>query len=221
MIHVAGTRMIAQGTDGLLQGGLTEGVMSGVPMACFVPLHLSALDQHPAVLPWIQDWMMQPGLSPLTPEEWFYTGHGLALGVSDKRGIWALNPSTLWAPPLSVVDVAINELMLARHKCHHINHIFVAPRLHTYTWRKKVHKVCDLVFEAPTGARSFWPAKVHEPLIIRLTRRFASVSPWQLRQSNSILALGRELQGMWTVEDGAEPPVLCQLSRLLEWLEAL
>jgi hypothetical protein len=44
VIHIAGTRMIWQGTDGLSRGSLTEGVMSGMQMLDFVPLHLSALD---------------------------------------------------------------------------------------------------------------------------------------------------------------------------------
>ena len=55
VIHVAGTRMISQGTDGLLRGCLIEGVMAGTPMLDFKPLHLSALDRQPTLLQWIRD----------------------------------------------------------------------------------------------------------------------------------------------------------------------
>jgi len=53
VIHIAGTRMMTQGTDGLSRGNLTEGVMSGTPVLQFIPLHLSALVRQPALLPWI------------------------------------------------------------------------------------------------------------------------------------------------------------------------
>jgi len=43
LIHVAGTRMTAQGTDGLSRGSLSEGIMRGSSMLSFVPLHLSPL----------------------------------------------------------------------------------------------------------------------------------------------------------------------------------
>ena len=44
-IHVAGTRMITQGSDGLSRGNLSEGVMRGEEMTSFIPLHLSALER--------------------------------------------------------------------------------------------------------------------------------------------------------------------------------
>jgi len=39
LVHVAGTRMIAQGADGLSRGDQNAGVMSGVDMLEYVPLH--------------------------------------------------------------------------------------------------------------------------------------------------------------------------------------
>jgi len=76
LVHVAGSRMIAQGTDGISRGCLSEGVMSGATMLSFVPLHLSALDRHPDMLPWIRSWSGQPKLCPLTPEDWYLRGQG-------------------------------------------------------------------------------------------------------------------------------------------------
>ena len=38
VVHVAGTQMIAQGTDGLSRGNLLEGVMKGEDFLSFVPL---------------------------------------------------------------------------------------------------------------------------------------------------------------------------------------
>jgi len=64
VIHVAGTRMISQGTDGLSRGCLIEGVMTGTPMLDFIPLHLSALDRQPTLLHWIRDWTQCRTLTP-------------------------------------------------------------------------------------------------------------------------------------------------------------
>jgi hypothetical protein len=49
LVHIPGTRMIAQGTDGLSRGDTSEGVMSGRSILEFVPLHLSALSRQPVL----------------------------------------------------------------------------------------------------------------------------------------------------------------------------
>eukprot|EP00978_Attheya_sp_CCMP212_P029663 scaffold106064_cov25-Attheya_sp.AAC.1 len=47
VIHVSGKRMIEQGTDGLSRGGHSQGVMRGMPMTAYVPLHLNAFERDP------------------------------------------------------------------------------------------------------------------------------------------------------------------------------
>ena len=47
IIHVAGTRMIDQGTDGCSRGFLMEGVMAGTDMLYFVDLGKTAIQRHP------------------------------------------------------------------------------------------------------------------------------------------------------------------------------
>jgi hypothetical protein len=56
VFRIAGTRMIAQGTDGVSRGFLGQGVMDGEAMSAFVPIHLSALERLPQNLaPWIRE----------------------------------------------------------------------------------------------------------------------------------------------------------------------
>jgi hypothetical protein len=57
MVHVPGSRMIQQGTDGLSRGDLTEGVMAGQSMLEHVPVRLTAFGRQPAVQDWIASWM--------------------------------------------------------------------------------------------------------------------------------------------------------------------
>jgi hypothetical protein len=186
VIHIAGTRMILQGTDGLSRGNLSEGVMAGIPMLQFVPLHLSALDRHPELLSWIQDWVPYPALQALQPAEWYDKGHGIQGGHYDSRGLWIPTPIKdswlLWCPPPAAADVTIDELMFLCHKHTHLNHIFIVPRLATHLWRKKLYKTCDIVLTLLPGSRPFWSASAHEPLLIWLTLHFLSCSPGQLRQ---------------------------------------
>jgi hypothetical protein len=53
LIWVAGTRMIAQGTDGASRGDLSNGVMSGKDMLDFVPLDLGVQDRAPDLVAWL------------------------------------------------------------------------------------------------------------------------------------------------------------------------
>ncbi len=57
MVHVAGTRMIAQGMDGLLRGSFQEGVPAGHDMLAFVDLMQTAWQRYPPILDFVQDWL--------------------------------------------------------------------------------------------------------------------------------------------------------------------
>ena len=78
VFHVAGTRMIAQDTDGVSREHLVgEGIMSGKPMADFIPIHLSAApDRFPDLIPWIISWTT-PDVVLLSPRDWFDVGHDI------------------------------------------------------------------------------------------------------------------------------------------------
>ena len=41
LVHVAGMRMIVQGSDGLSRGNISKGVMKGTAMDDFIPLNES------------------------------------------------------------------------------------------------------------------------------------------------------------------------------------
>jgi hypothetical protein len=213
LVHVPGTRMIAQGTDGLSRGDTTEGVMAGRSMLDFVPLHLSAFRQ-PGVASWMQSWIPSSSIHFLHPEEWYDIGHGMDGGARDQFGTWVPHESSLewqvWSPPPAIAEVALDELEESRHKRKHINHIWVAPWLMTYTWRKRLLKICDLVFSIPPGARPFWPLSEHEPLIVGLTLRFSSSSPWQTKFTAGVLDVERQLSKVWSIADEHERALLCE-----------
>ena len=147
----------------------------------------------------------------LTPEEWFERGHGLVGGSKNTDNIWIPNYTKeflLWIPPPAAADVAIKLLAHSRHFNPYTSHVFVCPRLMTYTWRKMLLKTADSVFYVSPGCRSFWSCDMHETLTVGILVPFLLKNPWQLRRSQKILELERELRGVWKRKDRDERIVL-------------
>lgn len=154
IIHVAGTRMISQGSDGLSRGNMLEGVMKGDKMLSFVPLHKSAIDVQPNLELWIRSWLpFGDKAIMLKPEDWFERGHDIAGYAPNEDGISmpvTKKGTYIWAPPPAAADVAIQELRKARHKRQKSLHVFVCPRLMKPLWFKQVFKAADMIFDLAT-----------------------------------------------------------------------
>jgi hypothetical protein len=198
LLHIAGTRMVSQGTDAISRGTLPPTLIDTPDWASLVPLHLTAYARCLDLLPWLQSLIPCAGITPLAPEEWYTRGHGWSHG--------SLNADNIWSP----VNSADSWLLWCGR-----------PRLCTHLWRKKLFKVSDIVLEIPVGARPFWPHSMHEPLLVGLTLRFTSVPPWQLRLSPGLLALGRQLRYLWSDASGDERSLLQHLCLLPDTLECL
>jgi hypothetical protein len=134
VVHVARTRMIAQGMDGLSWGIFLEGVMRGEDMLSFVDLSRTAIKRHPKVLDFVKSWV-SPVLGEskvLSPEEWFQEGHGIIGGKKDPSGTWILchvknGRIYIWTPPPVIADVTLEECAKAIHKRTDAYHIFLIP----------------------------------------------------------------------------------------------
>ena len=73
VVHMAGTRMIKQGTDGLLRGSLLEGVMAGKDMIAYVDLSRTAFQRHPPIMDFVKSWVTPTfkQVHVLSAQEWF------------------------------------------------------------------------------------------------------------------------------------------------------
>ena len=225
VIHVSGTRMIAQGTDGCSRGVLMEGVMAGQGMLSFVDLDKSACERSSSLLPWIRSWCGYPNMEPLTPAEWFVEGHGIIGGDRDKRGVWIPNHEEggnmhLWAPAPAIADAMLEELLKARHKRTDTWHIVVIPRLMAPKWRRLFHKVVDLHFAVDPG-NAFWPSDMFEPLFVGIVFPFIRHRPWQLKRAPLMVGMGRDLRQMCKEGDFAPGCLLRKLLRLPRRLDRL
>jgi len=182
VIHVAGTKMQAQGTNELSRGSLSSGVLQGRNMLSYIPLHRSSLERSPTLQPWISTWFQSgSAVTFLDPLGLFTTGH--------QAG------SYVWAPPPGAAEVALEQLAAAIHKRSYNLHLVVIPRLMTASWRKLLGKICDFIFTVPIGV-SFWPESNHEPLLLGLYFPLLPFSPWQLRFTNLLDGLAQQLSSL-------------------------
>jgi hypothetical protein len=67
VVHVSGKRMIAQGTDGLSRADHSQGVMQGLGMIDFMPLHQDPFNREPRLLKWMEELMAGLDAEFLTP----------------------------------------------------------------------------------------------------------------------------------------------------------
>ncbi len=224
LIHVSGTRMIEQGSDGLSRGNFTEGSMKGKSIFEFIPLARSALDRSPSLKRWVQDWTGETDLEFLDPIDWFERGHDLVEG-GDKNveGHWIPKTKSgkfVWTPPPAAADVAVEELRKARHKRQDSHHIFMVPRLMKPHWHKQLCKVSDIVLTLPPGHHA-WEANMHEPLTIGICLPYLQHRPWELRRSRKLLDLGRHLHGVWKEDFTSERHLLRELWSLPRKLDRM
>ena len=202
-IHVSGTRMIAQGTDGLSRGDLNEGVMKGDQLSSFIPLHLSALARQPDLRAWILSFVIPSNpreeIIFLDYEGWFERAHDIVGGEKNGDGVWMPRYTTstyVWTPPPAATQIAVEQLRRARLKREASTHVVVVPRLMSPEWRKQLFKVADLCIELPFD-KIWTKAEQHEPLTLAVVFPFLSHSPWQLKRTPAFLALGNVLRSLW------------------------
>ena len=218
LVHVAGSRMIAQGTDGLSRGMMCEGVMAGRDMLDYIDIARTASSRHPAIREYIRDWTGIAGLSPLQEEEWFDVGHGILGGVRDSHGIWlpthAPNGRVYWwDPPPVIASVALEEALKARHKRTDATHIFSIPRLCSPTWTRLFYKLSDFMFKLSPGS-PHWPLALHEPLFIGISLPFVRHYPWTLRGTPLLVELDGRMREVLRTGEGDERDLLRELLRI-------
>jgi hypothetical protein len=192
--------MIAQGTDGLSRGNLTAGVMAGKAMTSFIPIHVNALERSAGLKPWLSTWLGSEAEF-LDPIDWSTRGHDIVKGSFESNIDGVKLPvvkagSFVWCPPPCLAEIAVEELRKARHKRTVSRHLFVVPRLMQPTYFKQLLKAADLVISLPVGHPA-WPEEMYEPLTLAFVFPFLQYRPWQLKGSEGLLSVGRQLLSMW------------------------
>ena len=202
-VHVAGTRMIRQGTDGLSRGDLVEGVMRGESMLSFIPLHKSCIDRSPALKIQLEECLKGLGneVELLEPEGWFERGHDFFGGRRNCDGIWMPQyraGTFIWAHPPGAARHAIEELRQARQKRQKSCHVFVCPCLLYDEWRRHLlYKSADLIVFLPAGKCDTWSSDMHETLVLAFFFPYLPRDPWEFRKSRLMVGLAKQVCRMF------------------------
>lgn len=193
--HVAGTRMIAQGGDGLLRGATNEGVICGEDFLPFLSLHKSSIDRSPSLQEWIMKWATSSDLIFLQPEDWFIRAHDITsfryndFDICKKEWKPTIQKGTyIWSPPPCVADVAIEELRKARIKHHRSTHILAIPKLMSPYWLKSLYRSCDFVIEIP-ASQLFWNSNMHKPLLLGICLPYFRSHPYIFKNTPKLHSL--------------------------------
>lgn len=218
MVHIAGTRMVAQGTDGLSRGMMCEGVLAGRDMLDYIDIAKSSSSRHPPLVEFIRAWTGDSDLKPLREEEWFVEGHGIIGGKRDSHDIWIPTHAPngrlyWWDPPPVLAEVALEEALKARHKRSDTYHIFSIPRLFTPSWTRLFHKFADFVVKLPVGS-THWPLGMHEPLFIGIALPYIRYHPWTLRGTPLLVDMEGQLRQMLSTGEGDGRHILRELLRI-------
>jgi hypothetical protein len=163
VIHVAGMRMKAQGTDGISRGDNSMGVMRGIPMEQFCPLRTTVFERSQELKYWLTTAIKLLNPIFLEPEDWFLQGQG--------------SGKSIWSPAPAAVEVVVEQLGKARHKRPNSLHLIVTPRLMTDRWRRHLTRESDFYFKISAGACSLWGAAQYKPILIFVCLPFLLSSP--------------------------------------------
>ena len=196
VLHVAGTGMIEQGTDGLLRGSPFEGfVGSRQDFLSYLPLDKSVFDRSDHIKEWLNEWT-PPDLTYLTHDDWFEKGHDVHDWMKSAENKWApviKSGTSVWRPPPAAAYKALEQLRIARHKRTKSVHIFLCPRLFTSQWRSQLHKSVDLIFEVPRNT-SFLGPSMHEPIVVGIYFPSFQYKPWFIKGTPWIEHITSELR---------------------------
>jgi len=199
LVHVAGARMIEQGSDALSRNDLNTGVMAGLDMLDFVPLHRSALDREPGLRQWVFSWAMELGgrskVSFLSPHEW--------------EEAHPTGGTFVWSPPPAAASAAVELLANSIHKRPGSIHVVLVPRLMTAWWYKLLNKAADVIVKVPTGVTA-WNKCQHEPLICALCLPLSRKEPWRHKDTPRARRVLGSLQEVWDDDFGKSRDLLRQ-----------
>ena len=221
VVWVAGKRMIAQGSDGLSRSDLTSGVLRGIDMLSYVPLHLSAGERQPHGIENLLQRILgkhHPEALRMEPAQWF-------TAPQDLNGIF------VWEPAPCLADVAIYMLSEAWHIRPWNVHVMIVPSLMSGKWRRMLYKISDIICVLPFG-EEWWPRdSEYEPLTLAFIFPLLHRAPWRAKfeplfrqQTHNLRTLHRQsvpfaghyLRELWTRAwalegmPGGIPPSLLQ-----------
>ena len=172
LYHIAGTRMIASGIDGLSRGELDiESLSKAIRM--LMPLDQSPIERSPLLVGWLQTWL-GTDFSIAETKSWFHAAQLSGQYISEQpieTWVWDLHPAAALH--------AIEELGMGRLKRHELlKGVVLIPTLMEHEWFRRFSRVVDFYFTIPPGAIPSWPVDMHESLTVGIYLPLFRCRPW-------------------------------------------
>ena len=197
--HVAGTRMISSGVDGLSRGDKGEGINQGKSVLEFIPIHLNPLERSVSVEKWVRSWW-DPSLGELEllqPEGWY------SKAMEKGNFMWMVAPAA--------GDAAVEQLCAHIHGRPENTHLFVIPRLCTSHYRKQLLKACDIVLTIDC-IHDFWNKDMHEPLLLGIYLPLLPPEyryrPWTFKHTKLVEELHLQVRRMQSTSESIDWNIL-------------
>ena len=171
--------MKCQGTDGLSRGDQHIGVMRGIPMKTFIPLHLSPSERVPELKTWVNKLLEGWNFRWLKTQDWFEEHH------DEGNFVWDVAPAA--------GDLAYEMLDKARLKRPRTMHILLIPRLFTGLWRRLMTRRIDYYIKIDW--EDVWSLKTNfEPLLLFICIPFNIDRNFEGRRDGLLEEFQRALQ---------------------------
>jgi hypothetical protein len=215
LVHVAGTRLISIGIDGLSRGDLDLRKLNQT-LYLHLPLDCHPIKRSPDLLNGLRSWITEDFNISL-PEDWFtraQQNYSPQASVLSDIWIWSL-------PPAAALD-ALEELGRGRLKRHYLLlGVIVIPAVLQPAWFRKFVKVTDLYFFIPSGAIPEWPLNMHEALTIGLYFPLLRLNPWDWSNVPFMGRLGGTLSALYRADptNGGDP--LRQFWAVRAWITTM
>lgn len=195
VIHVAGTRMIEVGIDGLSRGDLEIALLAR-KLRDSIPLGICPLDRSKELDPWLSSWL-GTNWEKASPMDWHYNAHQATSNLPDSP-----SETWVWSLPPAAALYAVEELAIARSKRRDlIQGVVLVPALMMPEWYRRFSKVVDVFFRIPAGSIPAWPASMHEPLTVGIYLPSFRCQPWDWKRVEWMGGLGRVLCSMHSESD--------------------
>ena len=153
------------------------------PYVSHVPLNKGSISASPKLKGWIGSWIGKYW-ELLTLEGWYTRKHDHAGYDQEERkhkGIFKipiLKPGAfVWDPPPAAMQVAMEQLRVARLKRQASSHIILCPKLFTPYWFRQLNWTVDCLSSITQGS-DFCPSHQHESLFVAICFPFLNRPPW-------------------------------------------
>jgi hypothetical protein len=213
LFHIAGTRMIVHGVDGLSRGELQVGALAD-QYANTVPWHLSPVQRSPSLRGWLTTWLGED-FNLTEPKDWF--------GSAQLWGDYSetVRPWVWDLPPAAAIE-ALEELGNGRLKRHStMMGVVLVPNLMAPEWKRRLCKVTDFHFMLPAGCLPEWPKDMHEGLTVACYLPLLRHDPWDWKRVEFLAFFGRALSRMYKTGDPWAGDCLRQFWRGRTWIAAM